>query len=260
MVGPVGEADSAVSLWGKIKSFIKQWGPTELSIVSIDQEWRNGQLIYHYIFRVAKPKHSKSASKSPIELRIPRRLGIAEFDLNQPGLQIEPITIPASKLNVSPRELIGDYLENLHDGEKISLSLRINCASNEVLKFEESEQEGWKSYFIENPNDFPVKSCDIEHTILLTDRIREIEIIKQGVVITQHRLIKLSKTFFVDFEADKIQVYFPKGLSKSDDTWLKEDDETEPNDIRNRTESNYVLRFKLDLDPHDKIEIRLYLM
>lgn len=256
MVEPIGQASAAVSIFDKIKSFI---GPTKLSIVWIDQEWIDGQLVHHYRMKVTKPKWSKSASKSPIELHVPKNINLAEFDINLPGIQIEPMRIPASKLTVTSHELIGNYLNNLYDDQEIPVSLRLPCPWEEVLERDESMQENQKTYYYANNNDFPVKSCDIEHSMLLTDQIREIEVIKQGVVISQHRLIKLSKTFFVDFEAGKIQTYFPKGISKSDDSWLKKRDKTDPNCIGNRTESNCILRFTFDLEPHDKIEIRLHL-
>jgi len=258
MVEPVTKVSAVVNLLDRTKSVIDKFGPTRLSIVGIDQEWFGGQLIHRYRFRITKPKYSKSASKSPIQLNIPKNLGIAEFDLDLPGIQIEPITIPASKLNVTSYELISGCLEKLHDGQEILMNLRILCPWEEVLKSSESRQRDRITYSILNPNNFPVKSCDIERTILLTNRIREIEIVKQGTVISQ-RLIKLSKTYSVDFEASKFQIYFPGGISASDDAWFKEKDRADSNCIANRAESNCILRFTLDLDAHDEIEIRLNL-
>lgn len=250
MGDPIGQTSAAISLIDKIKSWIDKFGPTRLSIVGIDQEWISQQLIHHYRLRVTKPRYSKSASKSNILLNIPKNVRIAEFDLNLPGVQVKPLTKPISTLNVSSHELIGDCLEQLHDGQEISVSLRLHCPWEEVLEFDESRNGDRKTYRIKNPNNFPVKTCDIERQVLLTDQIREIEVIKQGAIVSQERLIKLSKTYFVDFEAGKIQTYFPDGISKSDDAWFKKID---------RSESNCILRFTFDLDAHEEIEIRLYL-
>lgn len=259
MGDPIGQASATINIFSKIKSLFDKFGPTRLSIIGIDQEWISGQLVHRYKMKVIKPKWSKAASKSPIELKIPKNLNLAEYDLNLPGIQIEPIKIPASKLTVTSHELISNYLKNLHDSQEIPMSLRLTCPWEEVLKYYESTQENRKTYHYENPNDFPVKSCDIQHSVLLTDQIREIEIVKQNDVVSQHRLVKLSKTFFVDFEAGKIQTFFPAGISTSDDSWFKKRDKTDLNCIGNRTESNCILRFTFDLEPHDKIEIRLLL-
>ncbi len=264
MFEPIGQASAAVIFLDKVKSFIAQRGPTKLSIIGIDQEWRDGQLIHHYKLRVNKPKHSKSASKSPINLNIPKSLDVAEVDLDLPGIQIGPIKIPASKLSVTSHELIGDYLKDLHDEREIPMSLRLPCPAEEVLQFYESKQEGRKTYHIVNPNNFHVKSCDIERPVLLTDCIREIEIVKKNGEIVSHRLVRLNKTYSVDFDPGKIGTYFPNGIKASDNAWFKKEDKQqkerkeELHKISDRAEPFCMLRFTLDLDAHDEIEIRLY--
>jgi len=260
MGDPLSQANAAFSLIGRIKSFFDKFGPTTLSIIGVDPEWIGGQLIYRYRLRVAKPKYSRSASKSAIPFNIPKNLNFAEFNVSLPEVQVGPLIKPTTMLNVSAHELIGDYLKQLRDRQEIPVSLMLPCPWEEVLQSNESTQGNDKMYHIKikNPNDFPVRSCDIERTILLTDHVRDIEIVKQHTVASQ-RLIKLSKTYSVDFEAGKFQTYFPSGISASDDAWFKEKDETDLKCIANRAESCCILRFTLDLDAHDEIEIRLHL-
>jgi hypothetical protein len=255
---PLGQASAAFNLIGTIKSVFDRFGSTRLSIIGVEQEWIGGQLVHHYRMKVSKPRWTRSASKSSIKLNIPKNINLAELDLDLPEIQIGPITIPASKFDVTSQELIGGCLKNLHDGQEIPMSLWLPCSWEEALEFSESSEGDLKTYRISNHNDFPVKSCDIERPVLLTDKIREIKIIRQGVVISQ-QLIRLSKTFSVDFEAGKIQTYFPAGISNSDDGWFEKRGKTKVDSISARTESNCTLRFTFDLNAHDEIEIRLYL-
>jgi len=245
---PISTASTAIGFWDKFRSIWKAFGPTSLEMVAIDQEWIGGVLVHSYRFRVSKPRFSRSASKSPISLKIPEEIDIAEFHLDMPTVQTRPVTIPASTLTVSTHDLIGNYLQSVRDGQEISVSLRIPCPPKEIVEVEESQQANCKLYTIRNPNDFPVRTCDIEQPLLLNELIREIQIVRRGEVVSDHRLMKLRKTFSIDFEAGKLTRYFPTGISASDSGWLE----------RDRTEKNCILRLTVDLDAYEEIEMRLY--
>lgn len=245
---------TVISTLGKVITFfikllpiIKCFFPTTLSYIRTDREWFDGLLVHSYRFKISKPRYSRSTSKDPIPLNIPKKISVAEFRLEMASVQTRSVTIPASTLSIAAYDLIGAYLKDVRDGEEITVNLRIPCSSNEIVEKTISQGANFKLYKVRNPNSFPVNSCEIEWPLLLNEIINEIKVIKKGDV-SFNKLMNLRKTFSIDFEAGELRKYFEEGISPSDDDWLKIE----------RTNKNSTLKLKLYLDPNEEIEIYLY--
>jgi len=247
-VSEVKEAHFAIQILTKLKSIWNHFGSTTMKVIGCDQEWRAGVLVQAYKFKVRKPTFSKSASEEPIALGIPDNINVAEFNLHLPEIAIASMDIRASNLPISARELIGPYLKRIHNEEEIPCELRLQCPVKEVIKIEESTKENGKIVVIENPNSFPVRSCDICHQLYVDRPIKEI-VIKRGTQeVLDKRLIRIRKEYALDFSGEQTSAFFTQGIVVSDESWLK----------HVRTESRCELRFTFDLEPHEKVSICLY--
>jgi len=240
----------AKKLFGPLKWIYLQVKPATLSlhnqdIVGIESK----NLLYTFEYLLHKGKWSKSLSKKNIVMPLGPAIELMDLEIIfPPTLRLIPMKIKLSQLNAISKvyEVVSPYLENLKDGDKITVTVVTPFDVSKYITRNTSTMPKRQEIIFKNLLSRPVKQFEISLDITKPYPIKNIEIQKGSEDVGSNKYLQLETRLVQDLKISNIQSKFPNGIS------------TDYLVSSSQSDVYSCIKILIDFDPGEEIKIIIY--